>query len=103
MPLEIGVYRTRITPPWGVELAGLVSSFSLDLRRRVGRPGLFIAGYANGAIGYMPDAHDIERRSYAATQSPKFCGHFPFVPQSGERLVDAMVEAVAQAVQTAAD
>jgi hypothetical protein len=76
--------------------AELFSSFSLDLRRRWPHPDLMVVGYANQGIGYMPDAHDIERRSYAATQSPKFTGHFPFVPASGERLVEGMLEALQQ-------
>ena len=40
---------------------------------------LMIAGYANDSIGYVPDAFDVERRSYAAYQSPKFKDQFPFV------------------------
>lgn len=72
----------------------LFSSFALDLRRRWGREDLMIVGYANDSIGYMPDAYDISRRSYAATQSPKFTGQFPFIPESGERLVDGMLTAL---------
>lgn len=74
--------------------AELFSGFALELRERWGRDKLLIAGYANGNIGYMPDAHDIERRSYAATQSPKCTGQFPFTPASGGVLVDAMLEAL---------
>lgn len=72
----------------------LFSSFSLDLRRRWPHKDLMIVGYANDGISYMPDAYDIARRSYAAAQSPKFVGHFPFAPESGERLVDGMLLAL---------
>ena len=74
--------------------AELFTSFSLDLRRRWPHADLMAVGYANDSLSYMPDAHDIERRSYAAAQSPKFTGHFPFVAQSGERLVDGMLAAL---------
>jgi neutral ceramidase len=53
-----------------------------------------IACYANGRIGYMPDAHDVERRTYAAYQSPKYCNQFPFTPQSGPAMCDAMLAAI---------
>ena len=72
----------------------LFSSFSLALRRRWPHADLMAVGYANDSLSYMPDAHDVERRSYAAAQSPKFTGHFPFVAQSGERLVDGMLAAL---------
>ena len=74
----------------------LFTSFSLDLRRRWPHRELMVVGYANDGIGYMPDAHDIARRSYAAEQSPKFSGHFPFVPESGERLVEGMLSALGE-------
>jgi hypothetical protein len=47
--------------------------------------------YANGGIGYLPDAHDIARRSYAAIQSPKFTGQFPFTKDSGPAMVAGLV------------
>ena len=44
----------------------------------------------------MPDAPEIERGGYAAVQSPKFTGQFPFTPESGSALVDGMLSALAQ-------
>ena len=55
-----------------------------------------IVGYANDSIGYMPDAYDIDRRSYAATQSPKFKNQFPFTPASAAALVQGMLDALAK-------
>ena len=72
----------------------LFSSLALELRSRCEVPELMIAGYSNGRIGYMPDAHDIELRSYPAYQSPKYCNQFPFTEQSGPALRDAMVRAL---------
>ncbi|MBI2502640.1 MAG: neutral/alkaline non-lysosomal ceramidase N-terminal domain-containing protein [Candidatus Latescibacteria bacterium] len=72
----------------------LFSSFSLDLRRRWPHADLMAVGYANDSLSYMPDAHDVERCTYAAAQSPKFTGHFPFVAESGERLVEGMLAAL---------
>lgn len=67
---------------------------SLALRVRENSPFefLMLACYANGRIGYMPDAHDVERRTYAAYQSPKYCNQFPFTAESGDVIVDAMIE-----------
>lgn len=76
------------------------TSFALELRRRCGEAGeLMIAGYSNGRIGYLPDAHDIARRSYAAYQSPKYCFQFPFVESSGPAMVAAMHDAVERAAE----
>jgi hypothetical protein len=69
----------------------LFTSLALDLRRQWGREDLLIVGYANDSIGYMPDAHDVEHRSYAAYQSPKFKNQFPFVAESGMALVNGLL------------
>ena len=70
------------------------SSLALDVRNRLGVDHLMIVGYANGRIGYLPDAHDIAARSYAAYQSPKYCLQFPFTNASGPAMCDAMVKLV---------
>jgi hypothetical protein len=69
------------------------TTLALDVRARAKSPELMIACYANGRIGYVPDAHDVERKTYAAYQSPKYCNQFPFTAESGPALCDAMVEA----------
>lgn len=76
--------------------AELFSTLGLEIRRESGLENLFMASYANGNIGYLPDAFDIERKSYAALQSPKFTGQFPFVAASGRRLVAETLDAVRQ-------
>jgi hypothetical protein len=72
----------------------LFTSLALDLRRRWERDDLMIVGYANDSIGYMPDAPDVEQRSYAAYQSPKFKNQFPFVAESGTAMVNGLLEAL---------
>ncbi len=74
--------------------AELFTAFGLDLRRRWPHPDLFILGYSNDSIGYLPDAPEIERGGYAALQSPKFTGQFPFTPESGAALVDGLLAAL---------
>jgi len=69
------------------------TTLALYVRAR-GPQELMIACYANGRIGYMPDAHDVERRTYAAYQSPKYCNQFPFTAESGPVLCDAMVDVI---------
>lgn len=68
----------------------LFSSFGLELRRRWSGGELFVLGYSNGSIGYLPDSHDIERQSYAAITSPKCTGQFPFTDDSGQVLVGGL-------------
>jgi hypothetical protein len=70
------------------------SSLSLDVRNRARMDRLMISGYTNGRIGYMPDAHDVTAKSYAAYQSPKYCNQFPFTVESGPAMCDAMVRLV---------
>jgi hypothetical protein len=66
------------------------STFALDLREQSPVRHLALACYANGRIGYVPDGHDIERRTYAAYQSPKYCNQFPFTEATGPTMVEAM-------------
>ena len=70
--------------------AELFSPFATDLRDRNALPELMIACYSNGRIGYVPDAHDIARKTYAGYQSPKYCNQFPFTDASGPALVAGM-------------
>jgi hypothetical protein len=72
----------------------LFAPFALELRRRSPAPELMVACYANGRIGYMPDEHDIEARSYAGYQSPKYCDQFPFTRESGPAMCDAMIRVI---------
>src|SRR5262249_41876127 len=70
------------------------SSLAIDLRRRSLVPSLMFAGYANESIGYLPDAHDVTAKTYAAYQSPKFKGQFPFTERSGTVMVEGMRGAI---------
>ena len=70
------------------------SPFALDLRRQSAVPELMVACYSNGRIGYLPDAHDIQARSYAGFQSPKYCNQFPFTEASGPAMCAAMLQTV---------
>lgn len=90
--LKTEIQALRIGDIWFVaHESELFSSLGLELRRRWPHADLFMLGYSNGGIGYLPDAHDIERNTYAAVQSPKFAGRFPFTSKSGEVMVDEML------------
>ncbi|HET6423616.1 MAG TPA: hypothetical protein VFG20_08020 [Planctomycetaceae bacterium] len=67
------------------------SPFALDVRQRSSLPQVMMACYSNGRIGYLPDEHDINARSYAGYQSPKYCNQFPFTASSGPAMCEAMV------------
>jgi hypothetical protein len=66
------------------------TTLALSVREKVHLPYLMLACYANGRIGYLPDAYDVERKTYASYQSPKYCNQFPFTAESGPVMVDAM-------------
>jgi len=68
------------------------TTLALDIRGRSPCRHLMILGYSNGHIGYLPDAHAVEARSYEAYQSPKYCNQFPFTEDSGRVLCDGMIE-----------
>jgi len=72
--------------------AELFSSLSLNLRRSWPHDDLFVIGYSNETIGYLPDEYDVARRTYAAISSPKFTGQFPFTADSGPALVEGLRE-----------
>ncbi len=76
--------------------AELFTSLGLEVRRQWPASDLFMLGYSNGSIGYLPDAHDITRGSYAALQSPKFTGQFPFTSEAGVGMVNGLLTALEQ-------
>ena len=64
----------------------LFTSLGLCVREQAPNKDLMMLSYSNGSIGYLPDAYEVERKSYAALQSPKFTGQFPFTRESGEMM-----------------
>jgi neutral ceramidase len=71
------------------------SPFAMDVRQQSGYAELMIACYSNGRIGYLPDAHDIDAKSYAGLQSPKYCNQFPFTANSGPEMCQTMLNTLA--------
>jgi neutral ceramidase len=93
--LTTEVQALRVGDAWlSANASELFTSLALDLRRQWGKEDLMIAGYANDSIGYLPDAYDVERRSYAAYQSPKFKNQFPFVAESGAAMANGLLAAL---------
>ncbi|HEU5123649.1 MAG TPA: hypothetical protein VFW05_06255 [Verrucomicrobiae bacterium] len=92
--IDTEVQAFRVGDVWFVaQSSELFTSLGLEVRNRW--PGeLFMLGYSNGSLGYLPDAHDVEKRSYAATQSPKFTGQFPFTSVSGTAMVSGLLNAL---------
>lgn len=70
------------------------SPLALEVRQRANVPELMLACYSNGRIGYLPDAYDIEAKSYAGYQSPKYCDQFPFTAESGAAMCEAMLDVI---------
>ncbi len=93
--IETEVQAVRIGDMWlTAHSAELFTSLGLMVRQTWPHQDLFMLGYSNGAIGYLPDAYDVERKSYAANQSPKFTGQFPFTGKSGDAMVAALLSAL---------
>jgi hypothetical protein len=93
--LETEVQALRIGDTFvAANASEFFTPFALDVRKRSEVPSLMFACYANGRIGYLPDAHDIAARTYAGYQSPKYCNQFPFTPQSGPAMCAAMLEVI---------
>jgi hypothetical protein len=93
--LSTEVQAIRVGDAWLVaNPSEFFTTLALDVRRRWPHDDLMIAGYANDSVGYVPDAYDIERRSYAATQSPKFKNQFPFTSASAAAMVQGMLDAL---------
>lgn len=76
--------------------AELFASLGLELRCEWEARDLFTLSYSNGSIGYLPDAFEIQRGGYAATQSPKFTNQFPFTAQSGDSMIQGMLDALTE-------
>ncbi|MEZ6063277.1 MAG: hypothetical protein R3C19_23260 [Planctomycetaceae bacterium] len=70
------------------------SPFARDVRHQSRAETLMLACYSNGRIGYLPDAHDIDAKSYAGYQSPKYCNQFPFTKESGPAMCRAMLDSI---------
>lgn len=99
--LETELQAMRVGDIWLVaNEAELFTSQGLDVRRRWPHESLFMLGYSNGTIGYLPDTHDVELRTYAAVQSPKFNGQFPFTARSGEVMVAHMLRTLGELQQS---
>ena len=91
--IETEVQALRLDDVWfAANSTELFSSLGLEARHRWPHKDLFMLGYSNGSLGYLPDAYDVERQSYAANQSPKFTGQFPFTAQSGDAMVQGLLD-----------
>jgi hypothetical protein len=93
--LETEVQAIRVGDVYfAAHAAELFSTLGLALRHRWPHNDLFVLGYSNGRIGYMPDEYDIARRGYGAYTSPRFTCQFPFTADSGPALVEGLKEAL---------
>jgi len=70
--------------------------FCLDVKERSPHKNTFIVGYANDFVGYIPDKEDYERKGYAAALVPIITGNFPFTPDVGKILADAVADLIKQ-------
>lgn len=93
--LEAEVQALRIGDVWlAANPSELFTSLGLNVRQNWSHDDLFMLGYSNGSIGYLPDAEEAKNRTYASIQSPKFMGQFPFTEKSGEVMVSALLDSL---------
>ncbi|MEO6982586.1 MAG: hypothetical protein ABI072_05670, partial [Edaphobacter sp.] len=78
--------------------AELFTSHGLEIRRRWPNDSLFFLGYSNDGIGYVPDEYDLEHCGYAAINSPKNRGEFPYTVDAGRVLVEELLVALQQTI-----
>jgi hypothetical protein len=94
--LTTEVQAVRVGDLWFVANSSeFFSPMAIEVRKWCEMPNLMIACYSNGRIGYLPDEHDIDLRSYAGYQSPKYCNQFPFTAESGPAMCQAMLDVLA--------
>jgi hypothetical protein len=94
--LETEIQVLRIGNVWfAANASELFTTLGLEVRRHWAKDDLFMLSYSNGSIGYLADAYDVQRRSYAAIQSPKFKGQFPFTNESGLAMVQGLTNLLA--------
>lgn len=79
----------RIGDAWlAANESELFTSLALEIRRQWPGEDLFIPGYSNGSISYLPDAYDVDRGSYASLQVPKAIRQLPFTREAGMAAVN---------------
>ena len=95
--LETEVQAMRIGDVYlAANASELFTSLGLAVRQECPHKDLLMLSYSNGSIGYLPDAYDIARKSYASIQSAKFTGQFPFIDASGTEMVRSLASALEQ-------
>lgn len=66
----------------------LFSSISLSLRAQSGLQNLFMAGYANGYSGYLPDKKSLDEGGYEVEEAFKYIGLLPFAGNAEELFLE---------------
>lgn len=85
----------RIGDVWFlVNQAELFSSIALELRHQWPHKDLFILGYSNGSLSYLPDAYEVDRGSYASLHVPKAIRQLPFTRDAGQKMVRECLQAL---------
>jgi hypothetical protein len=87
----------RLGDAWiSANQAELFSSLALELRRGWPHQDLFVLGYSNGSISYLPDAEEVDRGSYASLHVPKAVRALPFTRDAGMAAVRASLSVLAE-------
>jgi hypothetical protein len=87
----------RIGDAWIVaNSAEFFSSLALEIRQRWPHDDLLILGYSNGQLSYLPDAYEVDRKSYASLHVPKAVRACPFTRDAGMAAVEESLAALSE-------
>jgi Neutral/alkaline non-lysosomal ceramidase, N-terminal len=83
----------NIGPVTYVGINAEVFSIMADmLREKTGKSKLYVVGYANGCIGYLPQKEIYQEGGYEVDSAYKFYGNFRIKPGGFEKLRDAIIK-----------
>lgn len=72
--------------------AELYTVYGLEIQRDSPFRQTLVVGYADGYVGYIPDAKAYARSEYAAAKVPRILNYPPFEPTVGRVMTSAAVE-----------
>ena len=72
--------------------AELYTVYGLEIQRDSPFRQTLVVGYADGYVGYVPDAKAYVRAEYAAAMVPRILNYPPFEPTVGRTLSSAAVD-----------
>ncbi|MDD5688074.1 MAG: neutral/alkaline non-lysosomal ceramidase N-terminal domain-containing protein [Elusimicrobia bacterium] len=98
LPVEIQILKVGKDIVFAIQPSELFTKVGMKIKKIVrdkGFKNVFVVGYANDYVGYIPDEEDFgdgpgRFRNYAAMRAPMFTGFFRYEKNVGAVLVDGL-------------